>query len=1044
MAQRASIAHPRILAFPSEESLRSGLESSRQLGFRQCLLRATDGAPGLTLSAQGGIELAQLARAADVDLWLDLAIDLMPVDHPLVAELPSCFAIRRSLADTVVDPRRPEVLRGYAKARFDLAGSLALVNWWCDAVAGWVAQGVAGFCIRRPAAVAASVWRRLTEAARVTGANIAFLADTTGVDRAAVARLVGCGIDFTLSSLPWWDGRAGWLVEEHAALSQVAPPVALIGGPAGSWPLSVADRVARLRLATVTGAGMLMPAGFEAIHEQVPEAALVEAVRAANAAFESDAVAASSGTLRALTGPGAAATALLRGVAGDGPLPAAGLLALVNPDPVLAAPVPTEIFVRTGGDLVPAEGGEALKPPLAPGEIRLVPLHRAKPVKSPRRDEALAAADPRVVIDDIAPAVNHGAFAVKRLFGETLVVEADIFADGHEKLAAEIFYRPEDSKNWSRAAIEPVVNDRWRGSFVLERIGRYVFMVEAWVDVWGGFVRDFGRKRDAGQRLEQEIAEARALIEAAAGGAPPRPARILNKALAAIDKEAGKGEGAADAILAADLAGAMAAVDPRRFRTVSFVQPVQVDRQAGAFAAWYELFPRSETDDKARHGRLLDVVDRLPAIRAMGFDVLYFPPIHPIGRKNRKGRNNSLTAAPDDPGSPYAIGAAEGGHDAIHPELGTLDDFGTLVAAAQEHGLELALDFAVQCSPDHPWLKEHPGWFAWRPDGSMKYAENPPKKYEDIVNVDFYATAAIPSLWLALRDVVAFWIAQGVRIFRVDNPHTKPLPFWEWLIGDIRALHPDVLFLAEAFTRPKLMYRLAKLGFTQSYTYFTWRNTKAELTEYLTELTTTEAREFFRPHFFVNTPDINPYFLQTSGRTGFLIRAALAATLSGLWGIYSGFELCEFEPLPGREEYKDSEKYEIRPRNWTQPGNIVAEIATLNRIRRSEPALQSHLGITFYNAFNDRIIYFAKSVAGQADKILVAISLDPHAHQEADIEVPLWDWGMPDSGSLDVTDLVHGNRFAWNGKMQHIRLTREWPFSIWRVQPLGGGPTDRG
>jgi starch synthase (maltosyl-transferring) len=465
------------------------------------------------------------------------------------------------------------------------------------------------------------------------------------------------------------------------------------------------------------------------------------------------------------------------------------------------------------------------------------------------------------------------------------------------------------------------------------------------------------------------------------------------------------------------------------------MQPVQVDRQAASFAAWYELFPRSQTDDPGRSGTFADVAERLPAIRRMGFDVVYFPPIHPIGLKNRKGRNNSLTAGPDDPGSPYAIGAAEGGHDAVHPELGGLEDFRALVAAAHAEGLEVALDFAVQCSPDHPWLAEHPGWFAWRPDGSLKYAENPPKKYEDIVNVDFYAADAVPGLWRALRDVIAFWIAQGVAIFRVDNPHTKPLPFWEWLIADIQAIHPEVIFLAEAFTRPKLMYRLAKLGFTQSYTYFTWRNGKAELTEYLTELTTTEAREFFRPHFFVNTPDINPYFLQTSGRAGFLIRAALAATLSGLWGIYSGFELCEFEPLPGREEYKDSEKYEVRVRDWSRPGNIIAEIATLNRIRNAEPALQSHLGLTFYNAFNGRIIYFGKSVPGQPDKILVAISLDPHGVQEADFEVPLWEWGLPDHGRAEVADLVNGYRFVWNGKMQHVRLTQESPFAIWRARP---------
>ena len=394
--------------------------------------------------------------------------------------------------------------------------------------------------------------------------------------------------------------------------------------------------------------------------------------------------------------------------------------------------------------------------------------------------------------------------------------------------------------------------------------------------------------------------------------------------------------------------------------------PLDVDRPQAGFASWYEMFPRSATDDPARHGTFVDVIARLPAIRAMGFDVLYFPPIHPIGTTNRKGRNNALRAEPDDVGSPYAIGGPEGGHDAIHPQLGTLDDFRALVAAAKDHGLEIALDFAIQCSPDHPWLREHPDWFRWRPDGSIRFAENPPKKYEDIVNPDFYAEAAMPGLWLALRDVVQFWVDQGVRIFRVDNPHTKPLPFWHWMIADIRGRHPDVIFLAEAFTRPKLMYRLAKVGFTQSYTYFTWRNTKQEIIEYLTELNAPPVRDFFRPNFFVNTPDINPPFLQTSGRPGFLIRAALACTLSGLWGMYSGFELCEAAPLPGREEYLDSEKYQIRVRDFAAPGNIVGEITALNRIRRAHPALQSHLGVTFYPALQRSGAAIWQATAGRA------------------------------------------------------------------------------
>jgi starch synthase (maltosyl-transferring) len=484
------------------------------------------------------------------------------------------------------------------------------------------------------------------------------------------------------------------------------------------------------------------------------------------------------------------------------------------------------------------------------------------------------------------------------------------------------------------------------------------------------------------------------------------------------------------------LGAEMARADAKPF-LVEYPVPIPVDaeRRAARFASWYELFPRSETDSAKRHGTFDDVIRRLPAIRAMGFDVLYMPPIHPIGMQHRKGRNNRLDAAPDDPGSPYAIGSAEGGHDAIHPELGGFDAFERLVKAAATHGIEIALDFAIQCSPDHPWLKQHPDWFAWRADGSVRHAENPPKKYEDIVNVDFYADGAVPSLWQALRDIVLFWIAHGVTLFRVDNPHTKPFAFWEWLIADVRAQHPEAIFLAEAFTRPKPMYRLAKLGFSQSYTYFTWRHEKAELTQYFSELTTSEVRDYFRPHLFVNTPDINPVFLQHSGRAGFLIRAALATTLSGLWGMYSGFELCESAALPGKEEYLDSEKYEIRPRDWNAPGNIVADITRLNAIRRLNPALQTHLGLTFYNAFNDRILYFGKATAERENAILVAISLDPDAAQEADFEIPLWAWNLPDHASLAFEELVRGTRGVWHGKLQHMRLTPDLPYAIWRVQP---------
>jgi starch synthase (maltosyl-transferring) len=498
----------------------------------------------------------------------------------------------------------------------------------------------------------------------------------------------------------------------------------------------------------------------------------------------------------------------------------------------------------------------------------------------------------------------------------------------------------------------------------------------------------------------------------------------------------------------------IARADSRPGQALTGEMPVDADRRGAEFASWYELFPRGQSDDPKRHGTFRDVIRRLPAIRDMGFDVLYFPPIHPIGRINRKGRDNALKAAEGDPGSPYAIGAAEGGHDAIHSDLGTLDDFRALRDAAAAHGLELALDFAIQCSPDHPWLREHPEWFDWRPDGGLRYAENPPKKYEDIVNVDFYRPGAIPGLWLALRGVVAFWATEGVRIFRVDNPHTKPFAFWEWLIADIRSAWPDTLFLAEAFTRPKVMYHLGKLGFSQSYTYFTWRNEKQEIEAYLRELTgaapvaepmeitvgpraALNVPDFFRPNFFVNTPDINPTFLQHSGRAGFLIRAALAATLSGLWGMLQGYEFCEATPLPGREEYAHSDKYEIRVRPERAAGDIVDEISRLNAIRRANPALQSHRGLAFHNAFNDRVLWYRKSNVDRSNVVLVAVSLDPFGPQWANVEVPLWEWGLNDDAALSVTDLMRGGNDVWHGKNRTIYLDpRTLPFGIWRAREL--------
>jgi starch synthase (maltosyl-transferring) len=649
-------------------------------------------------------------------------------------------------------------------------------------------------------------------------------------------------------------------------------------------------------------------------------------------------------------------------------------------------------------------------------------------------------ANSRIAIEGVAPEIGGGRFAVKRVEGEELAVEADIFCDGHDVIAAAVLVRTPNGEA-SETPMRRLGNDRWRAEIRLAQVGHHTYTIVAWRDLFSTWRDEVLKKRDAGQIVSLELDEGRNLVEAAVAVAGEQHAAALRRFLEHFEGFEHESD-RLELLLSAEVAEAMAPAAPRNSLTQYDNElQVWVDRRAAAFSAWYELFPRSQSGDGKRHGTFDDVIARLPYIRDLGFDVLYLTPIHPVGRTNRKGRNNALSATPSDPGSVYAIGSGEGGHDAVHRELGTIEDFGRLVEAARDHGLEIALDFAIQCSPDHPWIKEHPEWFDWRPDGTIRYAENPPKRYEDIVNVHFYREA-FPSVWHALRDVVLFWVDHGVRIFRVDNPHTKPFPFWEWLIAEVHERDPGVIFLSEAFTRPKPMKRLAKLGFSQSYSYFTWRNTKAELIEYLTELTTTEQREYFRPNFFANTPDINPIPLQTSGRAGFQARLLLAATLAGNYGIYSGFELCEATPLPDKEEYLNSEKYELKAWDWDRPGNIREDISLINRLRREHPALQQFTNLRFYNAWNDQIIYYGKWTDDKSDFILVAVNLESRSPQGAHFEVPLWEFGFPDEAAVDVEDLVSGGRFTWTGKVQHMLLDpHQRPYQVWRL--LGPGASGR-
>jgi starch synthase (maltosyl-transferring) len=614
-------------------------------------------------------------------------------------------------------------------------------------------------------------------------------------------------------------------------------------------------------------------------------------------------------------------------------------------------------------------------------------------------------------------------------------VTADIFIDGHDKIAACVRYKEAGERDWREAPMTFVDNDRWQGTVPLARNTTYVYTVEAWRDRFESWRADLIKKRDARQDITLELGEgvelAGTTLPRCRGSARQLMTTLLGRAETLSDQPA-----ELEKLLLSDELREVMRRHGERSELTRYPHELSVivDRLAARYSTWYELFPRSQTNDPSQSGTFAGVIERLPYVRDHGFDVLYFPPIHPIGRTNRKGRNNSLTAGPGDPGSPYAIGSEEGGHTAVHPDLGTLEDFRRLVRAAHRHGIEIALDFAVQCSLDHPWVKEHPDWFDWRPDGSLKFAENPPKKYEDIVNPNFYR--GFPDLWYALRDVILFWIEQGVRIFRVDNPHTKPVTFWEWMIGDVRARHPDVIFLAEAFTKPKMMKTLAKIGFNQSYTYFTWRNTKQELTEYLTELAQTEMSDYYRPNFFVNTPDINPLLLQSGGRPAFMMRVALAATLSSAYGIYSGFELCEAAALPGREEYLDSEKYEIKVRDWDQPGNIRDYIRQLNRIRRDNPALHDFRNLKFYHADDDHILVYGKATPSRDNVILAAVNVDPTFGRGSRFEIPLWEFGLPDRGSLHAEDLFTGQTFTWHGKYQQVWLDpRVNPAAIWR---LGG------
>ncbi len=638
-----------------------------------------------------------------------------------------------------------------------------------------------------------------------------------------------------------------------------------------------------------------------------------------------------------------------------------------------------------------------------------------------------------VIVEGVYPELGCGRYPVKREVGDRFEVGADIFKDGHDVIAAVVKHREKGKRKWTETPMT-LVNpglDRWSAAFGLPENTRVEYTIEAWMDEYGSWRREVEKKVEAGQKVELELLEGRELVAEAAGRSGDAGLETVLEEFDAASYDERL------ALLRSEETRELMARHPDRTTSTTYkTLEVVVDRVEARYAAWYEMFHRSQGTEPGRGSTFREAEARLPEIASMGFDVLYLLPVHPIGKKHRKGPNNTLNAGPNDPGSPYAIGSEDGGHKSVNPELGTLEDFRHFVGACNEHGMEVALDFAIQCAPDHPYIEEHPEWFKFRPDGTIKYAENPPKKYQDIVNVDFHSEDW-KNLWREWLEVTLFWVEQGVKIFRVDNPHTKPFPFWEWLIRTVQEKHPEVIFLAEAFSRPRIMQGLGKLGFTQSYTYFTWRTEKWEFIEYLTELTQEEPKEYMRPNFFPSTPDINPEILQKGGRPAFQMRFVLAATLSSVYGIYNGFELCEGTPVPGKEEFLNSEKYDYKVWDWDRPGNIKEYIRRVNNVRRENPALQELTNLSFHNAPDDNILFYSKTSGDNT--VLVAVNLDPYGVHDAHLELPLATLGIGENEEYVVEELISGRVLPGRrGRYFWVRLVPEENVAeIFRVRKAG-------
>jgi starch synthase (maltosyl-transferring) len=1024
-------------------------------------------------------EFTDAAAVQGLGVMMDLVINHTAKDSVLVDQHPDWYLwdargeVRSPSAIDPADARNVTVWGDLAEIDYsERAERDPIVAYWQELVRRHVALGFRGFRCDAAYKVPTPVWREVIGAGRAEGGDLLFAAETLGCRLEEVRDLQAAGFDYLFNSAKWWDFRSDWLIEQYEAHRAIAPSIAFPESHDTDRLATELERQGvkdkariergyrqRYLFAAAFSSGVMMPMGFEYgfrrkldVVETRPDwweeklFDLSSFIAETNRSKAETPALNIEGLQRRITPAGARIVGLLRetGALDSG----SWALTLVNSD--LDRPQelpgggrgPLQERLASAIEVTPGRIGRKLdgagKLVLESGEVRIF----TNRLRTPVSDAPIARPEPAalkltqghpVIIEQVRPEIDCGRHPIKREVGDLLEVEATIFKEGHDRIAAVLRVRAADEEAWRDYPMR-LVNpglDLWVGAAPLERNTRYRYSVEAWPDAFATFRDELQKKLGAGQRVPLELIEGRAIVAAAVERARD-PDRV--RLVTVLEAFESADEDARSALLLNEQLGQIMARTPDRSHASRYRRELEVivDRTAARFAAWYELFPRSQGTVPGRGATFRDVIRRLPEIEALGFDVLYLTPIHPIGRTHRKGPNNVLEAGPDDPGSPYAIGSTEGGHKAIHPDLGTLEDFRALVAAAARHGMEIALDFAIQCSADHPWIREHPDWFQFRPDGSIKYAENPPKKYQDIVNVNFYGPHQ-DALWRELRDTVLFWVEQGVKTFRVDNPHTKPVPFWEWMIGEVQSKHPDVIFLSEAFTRPPMLKKLAKLGFTQSYTYFTWRNFKRELVEYLTELTQTEAKEYLRPNFFANTPDILPVFLQQGGPPAFRIRLVLAATLSSVYGIYSGFELCENRAVPGKEEYDRSEKYEFKVWDWDRPGNIKELVAAVNRIRRENPALQELVNLRFYEADDENVLFYGKMTPDLSNIILIAVNLDPFEPHDSMLEFPLEEMGIGADDTFEVEELLSGARHLWRGQVQRVRLEPDSPAAIFRV-----------